>query len=129
MPCDYKKFVGGTRNSTSYLSHQTAHCPPRLPASSVIAKDGTGEHEQLNASKQGHPCKATRPRSQNFVSKRVIKLSSPTAAKTTHTADGKHPARYSSHSRESATPYVRNQRLKVVLLSILCRKRRNWCIY
>ena len=68
------------------------------------------EHGQLNASKQGYPCKATRPRSQNFSSKRVIKLSSPTAAKTTHTADGKHPARYSSHSRESATPYVRNKR-------------------
>ena len=54
--------------------------------------------------------KTNGPWSQNFFSKHVIKLASPTAAKTTHTADGKHPARYSSYSRESATPYVRNKR-------------------
>ena len=63
------------------------------------------EHKQTRL-----PGKATRPRSQNFFSKHVIKLASPTATKTMHTADGKHQARYSSHSRESATPYVRNKR-------------------
>ena len=65
------------------------------------------EHRQTRL-----PCKATRPLSQNYFSKGVIKLSSPTAAKTMHTADGKHPARYSSYSRESATPYVRKSALK-----------------
>ena len=49
------------------------------------------------------PYKATRP---------LLQLSSLTAAKTTHAAVGKHPARYLSHSRESATPYVRKSALK-----------------
>ena len=55
-----------------------------------------------------------------------MKLSSPTAAKTTHTADGKHPARYSSYSRESATPYVRKSALKSGVIRHNCRKRKKW---
>ena len=66
------------------------------------------EHGQLNAGKQGYPAKQPdHCRKTSSASRHVIKFSSLTAGKTTHTADGKHPARYSSHSRESATPYVR----------------------
>jgi len=50
------------------------------------------------------PYKAARLLSQNFFSQCVIKLSSPTAAKTTHTADEKHPARCSSHTK-GGLPY------------------------
>ena len=57
-----------------------------------------------------------------------MKLSSPTAAKTTHTADEKHPARYSSYSRESATPYVRKSALKSGVIRYNCRERRKWGI-
>jgi len=43
MPYYYKKFLSEELVLLPSSIYKTVHCPPRLPASSVIVKDGTGQ--------------------------------------------------------------------------------------